>query len=209
MAAALGTTEQKVILEGISWNTFERLLSERQGHPGTRFAYDRGTLEIMVASFEHENLNRTIAALLELIANQMEIDFVRAGSTTFLRKDLHQGFEPDSCFYIRHAEDVRGKKQIDLKKSPPPDLTIEVDITSPSLYKLPIYSGMGVPEVWRYTKGKLVILKLTAKGYIEAPESSQLPQVTSSVLNKFIDSSQHLKSNIWARQVREWTQTLE
>ena len=204
MAAVTNTAEQKVILDGVSWETYKRLLSENLEKTGTRFTYDQGALEIMVVSFRHEDLSRTIAMLVELIAAEMEIDCVAAGSTTFQRKDLAKGFEPDECFYIREPEMVRGKKELDLSIDPPPDLVIEVDITSPSLNKLRIYSAVGVAEVWRYNNDALSILKLRIGRYIEASVSSLLPGVTSSVLNQFVERSRSLKRNLWMREVREW-----
>jgi Uma2 family endonuclease len=201
-------TEQKVILEGVSWETYERLLAENLEKPGTRFAYDRGTLEIMVVSFNHEELCATIATLVNLIAAELEIDCADSRSTTFLRKDLAQGFEPDGSFYFRDPGRIRGKKEIDLRKDPPPDLVIEVDITSHSLNKLPIFWGIGVTEVWRYTKGRLRILERSESSYVETPMSSLLPRVQSSSLNDFIESRKVLKHNIWMREVREWAKNL-
>ncbi len=64
MAAVTNTAEQKVILEGVSWDTYERLLSENPDNTGTRFTYDQGTLEIMVVSFGHEDLSRDVFALI-------------------------------------------------------------------------------------------------------------------------------------------------
>jgi Uma2 family endonuclease len=204
MAAVTNNAEGKVILEGVSWETYERLLSENPEKKGTRFTYDQGSLEIMVVYFEHENLSRLIGLLVELIAAEMEIDIEVAGSTTFQRKDLGKGFEPDESFYIREPERVRGKKKIKLPKDPPPDLVIEVDITSPSLNKLPIFAATGIAEVWRYSKENLRILKLTEAGYIETETSSLLPGVSSSVLNQFIERSRTIKRNVWIREIREW-----
>ena len=204
MAAVTNTAEQKVILEGVSWETYERLLSANPENTGTRFTYDRGTLEIMVVSFRHENLSRRIATLVDLIAGETEIDFEAAGSTTFRREKLAKGFEPDESFYIREPDRVRGKKELDLSVDPPPDLVVEVDITSPSLDKLPIYSAIGVAEVWRYSNNTLSILKLRSGRYIETSRSSFLPGVTSSALNQFIERSRTLKRNVWMREVREW-----
>lgn len=82
MAAVTNTSEQKVILEGVSWETYERLLSENQEKPGTRFTYDQGTLEIMTVSFAHEDLSKMRALLVDLIAGEIEIDCVGAGRTT-------------------------------------------------------------------------------------------------------------------------------
>jgi Uma2 family endonuclease len=208
MAAVMSTSEQKVILEGISWETYERLLSENPEKPGTRFTYDQGKLEIMVVSFGHEDLSRTIAQLVELIAGEMELDYVAAGSTTFRRKDLHKGFEPDGCFYIREPERIRGKKQINLRKDPPPDLVIEVDITSYSLNKLPIFFKIGISEVWRYAEDGLHILKRAQAGYVESKTSLLLPGVSNFALSEFIERSKTTKRHIWMREVREWARSL-
>ncbi len=115
-------------------------------------------LEIRVLSFEHEQFNRLLADMFTLIAVEMELEFTNAGSTTFNCQDLTRGFEPDTCFYIQHAADIEGKKRIDLATDPPPDLVIEVDITSPSLDKLPIYAAVGFREVWHFDGGRIAIL---------------------------------------------------
>ena len=101
----------------------------------------------MVLSTKHERPNRTLALLVEILAEELNMDVQRLGSTTFTREDLDKGFEPDSCFYIQNEARVRGKEEIDLAVDPPPDLVIEIDITSPSLNKFPIYARIGVPEV--------------------------------------------------------------
>src|SRR5712691_5068211 len=90
--------EQCVILQGVSWETYERLLSDFADSHAAHFAYDRGVLEITVPSFKHETLNRTLATLVEAVMEERAIDILNAGSTTFKREDLASGFEPDTCF---------------------------------------------------------------------------------------------------------------
>ena len=113
----------------------EQLLSDFQDSHAAHFTYDRGILEIMVLSFKHETVNRTLAQLVSVIAEEMQVDIINAGSTTFKRRDIAQGFEPDSCFYIQNEGRISGKAEIDLDVDPPPDLIIEIDITSPLLNK--------------------------------------------------------------------------
>ena len=60
--------EQRVILQNVSWETYERLLAESIESPGTRFTYDDGALEIMGVSIAHENPNRTLAMLVAIVA---------------------------------------------------------------------------------------------------------------------------------------------
>ena len=149
MATALETAEQKVILNGIGWDTYDRLLLEHQDRAGTRFNYDQGTLEIMVLSAEQERLKQTLTTLVELVAAELGIDVDGVGPTTFRNKGLGKGFEADASFYIKNAGRVAGKARIDLAVDPPPDLAIEIDITNPSLDKMAIYAALLVPEVWR------------------------------------------------------------
>ncbi len=195
--------EQKVLLSNVSWGTYERLLKDHQNSSAPRFTFDRGMLEIMSPSPEHEKLNRRIAQLVLAVTEEMDIEAEDFGSTTFRREDLERGFEPDSCFYIQNEEQVRGKDRIDLAFDPPPDLVIEIDITSPSINKLPIYARLGVPEVWRYDGGKLEILKLENDEYVESTESVALPSLTSSVLSQLVERSKSLRRTVWLREVRE------
>ena len=196
--------EQRVVLHNIGWNTYERLLADHENNSAPRFTYDRGELEIMSPSPEHEAYNRSIALLVELLAAELGIDVYNLGSTTFRREDLERGFEPDSCFYIENEARVRGKARIDLAVDPPPDLVIEIDITSPSFSKLPIYAQIGVPEVWRYDGERLKILVLEGSEYAETTESTVVPPVTSNVLSNFMEKSTTTKRTVWLEAVREW-----
>ena len=197
--------EHRVILHNTSWVTYERLVKERGESRVPRFAYDRGELEIMSPSPEHEKLNRRIAQLVLAVAEELNIEAEDLGSTTFRREDLERGFEPDSCFYIQNEEQVRGKDRIDLAVDPPPDLVIEINITSPSFSKFPIYAQIGVPEVWRYDGERMTILVLEGSDYAERTESIVLPPVTSNVLTDFVEKSKSMKRTAWLEVVREWS----
>jgi Uma2 family endonuclease len=157
----------------------------------------------MTPSNEHEIYNRTIALLVEILAEEMSIDIASLGSSTFKRDDLERGFEPDSCFYIESEPRIAGKVQIDLAVDPPPDLVIEVDITSRSLPKFPIYAQLGVPENWRYDGQRLFMYKLAGDQYSEADHSTTFPWLTSSVLADFLQKSKTLKRTDLLRSFRE------
>jgi Uma2 family endonuclease len=188
----------------VTWDTYERLIAEHGERGGTRFTYDEGVLQIMVVSSQHEKPNRTLAVLVEVLAEEWGIDIERLGSMTCKRKDLQKGFEPDSCFYIQHADAVSGKEKIDLKFDPPPDLTIEVDITADSLNRLPIFAVVGIPEVWRFDGTSLTIFRLEAGRYVETPNSLAFPALNAEVATQFLDESKKLKSTTWLRHVRAW-----
>lgn len=211
MATSVKTPEpmaQCVILQGVSWQTYERLLADFEDSHAAHFAYDQGVLEIVVPSAKHEEPNRTLALLIEMLALERDMDIRNLGSTTFKRLDMLRGFEPDTCFYIQRVEQIRGKDDIDLAVDPPPDLVIEIDITHPSLDKLPIYAAVGVPEVWRYNGQVVTIFTLGQEIYSPSHASTILPGVTSADLSRFIVVSKQLTRPAWLRQVGEWARQL-
>ncbi len=217
MAEALKSPpEGRVTLRNVGWETYEQLVEEDPGRSALRFFYDRGVLEIVSPSFEHEQLARVIALLVEELAVELDIDVVGAGSTTFKREDFSRGFEPDASFYFAaNASRVRGKRRLHLDAGdPPPELVIEVDITSPSTSKLPVYASLGVAEVWRHDGDRLAILGLQddEEGgyYAEIPESAFLApaRVPGESLARFVEEGLTLGRPAWTRRVREWAHEL-
>ncbi len=218
MAEALKSPpEGRVTLRNVGWETYERLVEEDPNRSAPRFFYDRGELEIVSPSFEHEQIARVIASLVEYLLVELDVDVVSAGSTTFKREDLLRGFEPDASFYFPgKIPQVRGKRRLSLDAGdPPPDLVVEVDITSPSGSKLPIYARLGVPEVWRHDGERLAILRLQRQEtgeerYDEIPESALLApfRVPAGALSRFVEEGLTSERPAWMRRVREWAREL-
>jgi Uma2 family endonuclease len=204
MVTVISPPEEKILLHDVSWETYEQLLANYVDSSSPRFAYDRGVLEIMILSAKHEEPNRTLALLVEVLAEEFDLEVRNFGSTTFKREDLEKGFEPDSCFYIQSVRRISGKKEIDLTIDPPPDLIIEIDISNPSLNKFPIYAALGVPEIWRYDGQTLTILKLEGSSYSEAEASVALPRLTNETLDHFIAESESMGRRAWLKRVRAW-----
>ena len=198
--------EQKVILPHVSWQLYEHILAEHEDVCNLRFAYDRGALEIMVLSFAHEQLNRLIADIFGALADELAIDYINAGSTTCKREDAARGFEPDTAFYVQHAEEIRGKVRLDPAVDPPPDVVIEIDISRPSLNKFPIFAALGIPEVWRYDGSTLTIFRLAHSEYSVWEQSIALAGVPRAVIARFIEAGKRLKRSEWLQNVRAWAQ---
>lgn len=207
MSQLLEKPTQHVLLRGISWDTYTRLCADCADSHAAHFAYDRGTLEIMVLSFEHESLSRLLAAFFEIVAEERDLDFENAGSTTFQREDLGRGFEADTAYYIEHAQQVRGKKQLILGEDPPPDLVIEVDVTHPSLPKLPLLAEMGVREVWRYDGTELTVWVLEADEFVKSTASKAVNNLLASDIQSWLEAGQGMRRNDWVKKVRMWAAT--
>jgi Uma2 family endonuclease len=204
MRTVLTLPEQRVVLHNVSWQTYERLLAEHNECRSPRFTFDHGELEIVTLSAEHERYDLRIVTLVQIIADEMNLEVEGLGSNTFKRQELERGFEPDSCFYVQNFERVKGKDRIDLAVDPPPDLVVEVDITSPSISKLPMFAEFGVPEVWRFDGERLSMLRLRDGSYEEVAASEVFPGVSAQVVSQLLERGKPLGGTSWLRLARAW-----
>ncbi len=195
--------EPRVVLHDVPWEIYEGLMTAHTDHSAPRFTYDQGQLEIYMPSQKHEKINRRFEVLVSIIAEELELDIESFGSTTYQQKHLKQGVEPDCCFYIQSVDKIAGVEKLDLAIHPPPDLVIEVDVTSPSIDKFPLYAALKVPEIWLCEK-EVKIFLLGKKAYSPAKRSAAFPLVTASALTGFLLASQTEKRSLWLKNVREW-----
>ena len=166
---------QKVTLQPVSWEGFEKILAELGERRSSRIAYANEILEIVAPLPEHERAKVLIADLVKTLLKAQKRQWEPLGSTTFKRESMRAGIEPDDCFYIQNYRAVIGKERLDLTRDPPPDLAIETDLTSKT--ELDAYEALGVPELWIYERGKLRINLLQAGRYVESEISSTFPDV--------------------------------
>jgi Uma2 family endonuclease len=167
--------DQRVIIENVSWETYEKILELFDERPGLRITYLAGALEIMVPSREHERRKTVIGRLLEAYADHFEIDFDGFGSTTFKNELVERGLEPDECYVIGDPD-----KEL-------PDIALEV-VLSHGIDKLEVYRGLGVPEVWRFEKGRFTVYRLAEDGsrYDARDRSTFLPDLDLELLARFV-----------------------
>jgi Uma2 family endonuclease len=196
--------EQRTVLHNISWETFEALLRDTGEDRGSRFAYDCGVLEIMTPLFEHENTKIQFDRFILVLAEELAIEIRSAGSTTLKRKISKRGIEPDTCYYIQNELAIRGKETLDLENDPPPDLAIEIDITSSSVNKFGIYSALGVTELWRYDGQNLKFYQLIEGQYIECNFSIAFSIVSVSEISRFIEQSKSMGEIALLKFFRAW-----
>ena len=89
---------QTIVLNDISWGEFEAILEDLSESRGSRIAYDRGKLEIMTPLPEHEVNKVYISNFVEILLEELDIEFCPLGSTTFKNQAMFKGIEPDSFF---------------------------------------------------------------------------------------------------------------
>jgi Uma2 family endonuclease len=201
---------QRVYATGIPWAAYLRLSDFRDAQrPRVKITFDQGRIEIVSPSYRHEKPNLRLGLIVVVLAEELGLRLVSARSTTFRREQAEQGLEPDDCFYIAHAAAVVGVEDLDLAVHPPPDLVVEVDVTSSSVPKEPIYAPMGVPELWRHDDGEVTIRLLQPdQTYGTADWGRSFPQVTAADLARLLAETNHLDDIDAMRHYRAWARTL-
>ncbi len=193
-------------LSGISWQTYETLLQELNNSRHLRLTYNQGNLEIMAPSPEHEIYKKAMGRFVETIAEELEIRIYPLGSTTFKLPKL-SGVEPDECFYITNLNAVKGKNRISLQQDPPPDLVVEIDITSSCENRLPIYTDMGVPEIWRYDGNSFTINVLQNQQYVTVEQSLAFPNLPLQEISRFLQQVNQQDYLELVREFRNWVKS--
>ncbi|MGK7924186.1 MAG: Uma2 family endonuclease, partial [Spirulina sp.] len=194
---------QKLVLRDVNWQEFEQILEELGEKRTSRIAYANGILEIMASLPEHEANKGFISDFLKALLEELDIECYPLGSTTFKSELMQQGIEPDDCFYIENEAAIRGKNRLDLTVDPPPDLALEIDITSRTHLK--IYQALGVPEVWRFEKGRLKIFILRDNQYIEVAESPHFPDFPLiEIIPQYLQKVKTRGRNQTMREFRAW-----
>jgi Uma2 family endonuclease len=187
--SAMSSTDrpQRLVLYGVSWDEYTRMLHAFAERPGFRLTYDRGTLEIMSPLFAHESSADLLGRFVVVITEEMGLPLEAGRSTTLRRRRKQRGLEPDHSWWIAHAADVRGKQRINLRVDPPPDLAIEVEVSRRAVKRMPIYARLRVPEVWVESARGLTFQVLQANGqYAEQAHSMAFPEFTPAHLAAFL-----------------------
>jgi len=193
----------QLLLKDVSWQQYQEILANFGESRSARISYSNGMLEVMVPLPEHEDDKVIIGNLVEAILEEMDIEFRSLGSTTFDKESMAAAVEPDNCFYIQNETAVRGKKRLDLTVDPPPDLAVEIDITSRT--RLASYQILGVPELWRYNGSQLEINILQAGKYIKSNQSLMFPNLPiTEVIPQYLEQSKIIGRNATMKLFRSW-----
>jgi Uma2 family endonuclease len=199
------TARPPAVLYDIDWKTYTRLLRvfEKSGRR-LRLTYDRGTLEIMSPLWVHEAHAKLLGRFIDVLTEELNLPCRLGGSVTLRRRRKQRGLEPDNCYWIASAPILQGKRDLDLRVDPPPDLAIEVDVTSSSISRMGIYSALGVPEIWRLSTGGIAFHILEAGAYQVRSNSLSFPQLASADLVPFLAQWGQDDDATIVRHFRDW-----
>jgi Uma2 family endonuclease len=182
--------DHRVVLHGVSWADYERLLAVRGESAVPRLTYLAGELELMTPSRSHESIKTLIARLVEAYADERGIDLNGFGSWTIKSAPRERGLEPDECYIVG----APGERET-------PDLAIEVEWTKRLVDKLEVYRGLGLAEVWVWRRGRIEVHVLAGEEYRRVGTSSLFPDLDLAVLAHHVESPSQTQA---VRDFRAW-----
>ena len=128
-----------------TWENYQSLCQQRGDGSIPRLKYRTGEVLLMSPLPKH---GRDASRIADMIIVLLDYNGREYDSFTPVTMELPEesGIEPDYCFYIDNWEAVSGKERIDWRVDPPPDLVLEIDVTSYS--DVNDYLPYRVPEIW-------------------------------------------------------------
>jgi Uma2 family endonuclease len=193
----------EVILRHRTWEDYEQLLTIRQENPLPKLYFNAKTQEIRLMSPlpSHGNRIDILRDLVKILLRRQGKDWHCFDPIT-LKRFKQAGVEPDTCFYVNNRQAILGKDKIDLAFDPPPDLAIEVDLTS--ITDVEAYIPLQIPELWIYYLGQLIIYVFEGDNYQERSQSLMFSDVdVKTILPKYVELAWNQGSSVALRQFEQ------
>lgn len=198
----------EVTLRYQTWADYETLLESRRDDAAIKIRFNAHTqeLSLMAPLAGHGNRSRTLADLVTTLLRYQKRDWHGFDPIT-LKRFQEAGVEPDACFYIQNWQAAIGKDRIDLSQDPPPDLALEMDLTS--ITGLDVYRTLAFPEVWIYRKGNLSIYLLNSDGHQDSSTSAAFPDIdVKNLLPQYVERAWASGSSIAFREFEAFLSSL-
>ncbi|KAM3094032.1 Uma2 family endonuclease [Phormidesmis sp. 146-35] len=168
------TQDQRIVYPGRTWEQFKHIQKGFEDSIGVRLFYYDGTIEILMPGREHELFGHIIGWLITCFLAQKGIFFQPTGSMT-QEREREASAQADQSYCIGSVKPI-------------PDLSIEVVFTSGGIDKLARYRVLGVPEVWFWQDGVLMLYSLNTDGYkrVDCSQLSGLEDLDIDLLKRCI-----------------------
>jgi hypothetical protein len=102
---------------------------------------------------------------------------------------------------------MRGPSNVDLDVQPPPDVTIEVELTHSADQAMAVYARLGVPEVWRFdaTTGACAFWLRGGDGaYAASSTSRAIPGLTTEDVRSQLRAAEEAPVAQWFAALPRW-----
>lgn len=202
--------EQMLVLQSVEWPAYLALNDALGDRRDVRVVYDEGKLLLVTKSRQHEWYADRLEEMFKAAASGLGIAWESAGGTTLRRQGRGAGVEPDAAFYIgENAALMRGPTNVDLEIQPPPDVTIEVELTHSAEHAMGVYARLGVPEVWRFDAANdLFVFWIRQEDgtYAASPTSRAIPALTAEDVRGQLRAAEATSVAEWFPALPQWVE---
>ncbi len=204
--------EPCVVLNGITWGQYEKVLEALPEQAGLRITYLDGRLTLLSPLRRHDWAEQYCGDLVKAVARGLGVELEPSGHTTYRHEEVQGGVEGDQTFYFgANAERMRGPVEVDLSTQPPPDLAIEVEVTHRADDSIKVWGRLGVPEVWhlRVDRETLTFGVRQADGtYAQVPRSAAFPELEPADVVTQLRLAGELGWSRWVAQLDAWVRNV-
>lgn len=177
---------------------YEQLLIQLKDRAIPRLRFRDGRILLMSPLPEHGKDINVIADLVKAMLCHQGRDYDSFHPIT-LRRGKEPGLEPDACFYIDNYQAILGKRKLDMSIDPPPDLAIEIDVTS--FTRIEDYISLAIPEVWIYKANELSIYRFTSNSYVKKDTSLIFPDFAiKDIVTQYVNRAWQVGSSVALRE---------
>jgi Uma2 family endonuclease len=200
-------TVDRLRLSGVSWKDYSRFLCLFAERPGHHLTYDRGELEITGTWLGHERDKLVLGRMVDTLTEELGREMIGGGATTLRLRTLRRGLDPDGCYWIDSASRMAGKRRLNLRRDPAPDLVIKVSNPEATLNRARILARLGVPEVWQLQGDSLSFLVRQGSNFAKATHSLSFPFLTpADLITLILQSRDGGGENAVIGTLRNWVQ---
>jgi Uma2 family endonuclease len=199
--------DRRVVFRGVDWAFYDRLVESIPESSNIHVDYDGKDLEVMGKRRRHERWLRRLRKLVEVVAEELGIDYSGGGTTTWKRPEVASGLEADECYYFlpeKIAADAAALERgsDDIVDYPNPDLAIEVDLSPPQVDRAGIYATLRVAEVWRFDGRTVAIDRLMADGTYKIADASLFLPIRTEEIQRWLVDEVRGSESAWAQRLR-------
>ena len=157
-----------------TWENYQSLCQQRGDNSIPRIKYRNGEVLLMSPLPKHGRDASLIADIIKVLLDHNKLEYDSFTPVT-MELPAESGIEPDYCFYIDNWKASSGKERIDWSIDPPPDLVLEIDVTSYT--DINDYLPYRVPEVWLFRRDRLIIYQLQETEYLLCSHSRYFSEI--------------------------------
>jgi Uma2 family endonuclease len=94
--------DERVVLRDVDWSFYEQLIDSLPKESHIHVDYDGKDLELVSPkSLLHDRRKTLLGQLVTAVAQELSIPYMGLGETTWTRREVRRGLEPDEAYYFQ------------------------------------------------------------------------------------------------------------